>query len=242
MSKDHLIIGENEKLRSAYDELTKFSHTISHDLKNPLAVIKSYAEILEYNNSLDEKAKGIVKKILSSAGKMNNLINEVLNYSKLGNENVSYSVVKMEPLLTELEAELAIALNVTNLDFNIYDTPDVYGDPTMIMQVFTNLLSNAIKYSSKAEKPEVSVCGRDAGPEIIYAVADNGIGINASAHTKIFELFSRLHPINEFEGSGVGLAIVKRIVEKHTGRIWLESEPGKGTTFYVAFPKPGDLK
>jgi signal transduction histidine kinase len=183
----------------------------------------------------------IVKKILASAVKMNHLIDEVLKYSQLGREYVNYSIIKMEPLLAELQAELPVGLKVANLDFNISGTPNVYGDPTMILQVFTNLLSNAIKYSSKTEKPEVSVSGNDDGAEIIYTIVDNGIGIDPSAHSKIFELFSRLHPVSEFEGTGVGLAIVKRMVEKHKGRIWLESEPGKGTTFYVAFPKPESL-
>lgn len=231
----------NEKLKMAYEELDKFSYTISHDLKNPLAVIKSYSEILEYNKTLDERSKTIVKKILASAVKMNHLINEVLKYSQIGRENVNYSVVKMEPLLTELQTDLPIGLNVANIDFNIAGTPNVYGDPTMIQQVFTNLLSNAVKYSSKTEKPEVSIGGNDEGDETIYTIVDNGIGIDPSAHSKIFELFSRLHTVSEFEGTGVGLAIVKRMVEKHKGRIWLESEPGKGTTFHVAFPKPDNL-
>jgi light-regulated signal transduction histidine kinase (bacteriophytochrome) len=231
----------NEKLKTAYEELDKFSYTISHDLKNPLAVIKSYSEILEYHKTLDDRSKMIVKKILASAVKMNHLIDEVLKYSQLGREYVNYSIIKMEPLLAELQAELPVGLKVANLDFNISGTPNVYGDPTMILQVFTNLLSNAIKYSSKTEKPEVSVSGNDDGAEIIYTIVDNGIGIDPSAHSKIFELFSRLHPVSEFEGTGVGLAIVKRMVEKHKGRIWLESEPGKGTTFYVAFPKPESL-
>ncbi|MEO7801530.1 MAG: ATP-binding protein [Ginsengibacter sp.] len=231
----------NEKLKTAYEELDKFSYTISHDLKNPLAVIKSYSEILEYNKTLDDRSKTIVKKILASAVKMNHLINEVLKYSKIGRENVNYSMVKMEPLLAELQADLPVGLNVTNLDFNIAGTPNVYGDPTMILQVFTNLLSNAIKYSSKTEKPEVSIGGNDDGAEIIYTIIDNGIGIDPSSHSRIFDLFLRLHPVSEFEGTGVGLAIVKRMIEKHKGRIWLESEPGKGSRFYVAFPKPDNL-
>ncbi len=237
MLKDDLMIKENQRLKAAYAELEKFSHTIAHDLKNPLAVIKSYAEILEYNTSLDDKARAHVKKIWSNSVKMNSLINEILKYSKLGIENVTYAVIKMEPMLTELHEELTLSLKVTNLHFNIKGTPDIYGDPTMILQVFTNLLSNAIKYSAKAEMPEVFVDGRDDGTEIIYSIADNGIGIDPSAYSKIFELFTRLHIAREFDGSGVGLAIVKRLVEKHKGRIWLESEVRKGTIFYVAFPK-----
>jgi light-regulated signal transduction histidine kinase (bacteriophytochrome) len=227
----------NEKLTYAYDELDTFSYTIAHDLRNPLAVIKSYSEILEFNKDLDEKTKIIVNRILRSARKMNSLINEVLNYSQVGRIELKVTPIDMNVLLHEIRAELLVSLNAGNLVLEIKNTPPVNGEITMISQVFNNLLSNAIKYSAASDPSIVTINGSDDGKEVIYTITDNGIGIDPSQFSKIFDLFVRLDQLKKYEGSGVGLAIVKRMVEKHKGRIWVESKPGESTTFSITFPK-----
>lgn len=228
----------NEKLQVAYDELDTFSFTISHDLKTPLASVKNYSEILlEENNNFNENEVAILRRIIKGAERMNTLINEVLAYSRIGRKEVNPELVNMKSLIDEIVSDLKNIYNNPQAEINIGNTPDISGDKTMILQVFTNLLSNAVKYSAKNNKPVVKINGEDMGQEIIYSVSDNGIGIDISFGNQIFEIFKRLNNAISFEGSGVGLSIVKRIIEKHRGKIWYESELGNGTVFYVSLNK-----
>lgn len=228
----------NEKLQIAYEELDTFSFTISHDLKTPLASVKNYTEILlEENKTFNEDEVGMLKRIVKGAEKMNVLINEVLAYSRIGRKEVNMQVVDMKTLITEITNELKSIYTTPSPQIIIGDTPNINGDKTMILQVFTNLLSNAVKYSSKKERPVIKISGEDLPQEVIYSIADNGVGIDMSFGNQIFEIFRRLNNANVFEGTGVGLSIVKRIVEKHKGRIWYESELGVGTVFYISFNK-----
>ncbi|WP_233268875.1 ATP-binding protein [Mucilaginibacter lacusdianchii] len=226
----------NEKLQQAYEELDTFSFTISHDLRTPLSSIKNYSELLlQTNTSLDDNARNILKKVVNGADKMNFLIKEVLHYSKVGRTDVEFVRIDMKHLVQELQNEITVALNPQHLKLTVGNTPDIHGDPTMIRQVFANLLNNAIKYSGKSNPSVVTIEGKENNNEIVYAISDNGIGIDLQYYNRIFELFKRMSNVREYEGTGVGLAIVKRIIEKHQGRIWVESELGVGTTFYVAF-------
>lgn len=228
----------NEKLKQAYEELDTFSFTISHDLRTPLSTIKNYSELLlEANNSLDADARKILSKIIGGADRLNFLIKEVLNYSRIGRVEVEPTRIDMNNLFRDLENELIVALKPPHLQFTIGNTPDIYGDPTMLRQVFANLLNNAIKYSSRSNPSIVQVEGKETTAEITYSITDNGIGIDFNYYNRIFDLFKRMDNVRDYEGTGVGLAIVKRIIEKHNGRIWVESELGKGTTFYVSFNK-----
>jgi chemotaxis family two-component system sensor kinase Cph1 len=228
----------NEKLKQAYEELDTFSFTISHDLRTPLSTIKNYSELLlEANQSLDDDARRILGKVIAGADKLNFLIKEVLNYSRVGRLELEYTEVDMKVLIEETRNDLVVALNVHNLQFEIGDTPKLYGDQTMIAQVFANLLNNAIKYSAKSSPPKVRVEGRETNTEVIYLISDNGIGIDLNYYNRIFDLFKRMDNVRGYEGTGVGLAIVKRIIEKHNARIWVESEIGVGTIFYAAFKR-----
>jgi chemotaxis family two-component system sensor kinase Cph1 len=227
----------NERIKKAYEELDAFSYTISHDLKNPISSIKGYSQLLSRNSSLDEQALHMVERIEAGADKMKDMIGNVLHYSLVSKAAREPAVVKMDAVLNEIRDELLIASNSPVLRIDILNTLDITGDRTMIMQVFSNLLSNAVKYSKEARFPEVTVACEDTGEAIIYAIRDNGIGIEAADHDKIFELFKRSDSVKNYEGSGVGLSIVRRIMEKHAGKIWLESEPGKGSVFYVGFKK-----
>jgi len=228
----------NEKLQEAYDELDTFSFTISHDLKTPIASVKNYAEILiEDNPQLDEQARHFLNRIINSADNMNALIREVLGYSRVSRQEINRQELDMKPLLEELKTDLLYAFKSPDIQFTISGTPPVKGDRVMITQVFSNLLGNAIKYSSRSNPQIVSVGGREEGNQVIYTITDNGVGIDMNYGGHIFELFKRMDNVKDYEGSGVGLAIVKRIMEKHNARIWYESEPGNGTIFYLSFQK-----
>jgi chemotaxis family two-component system sensor kinase Cph1 len=222
----------NERLKVAYDELDAFSYTISHDLKNPLSSIKSYAQLLPRKFNLEPNAQVMVDRIYKAAGKMQDMISEVLSYSQVGQALTNRKTIKMKDLLNELKDELQVASTAENLVIHIGNTEEVEGDETMVQQVFSNLLGNAVKYSSKSEHPEVHVSATDLGDVVQYAVSDNGVGI------KHHDQFSRSAEVGDFEGSGVGLSIVKKIMDKHEGKIWVESDGESGSTFYVQFKKP----
>lgn len=226
----------NERLNLAYEELDAFSFTISHDLRTPLSSIKSYAELLLTNNkSIDESGKKILDRIVKGTDKMNFLIQEILNYSRVGRAEIEFSPIDMGKLLTEIKREVIAALKPQNLQFTIGNTPEIKGDAVMITQVFTNLINNAVKYSSRSEPSIVKVSGEVNKDEIIYSVEDNGVGIDVNYYARVFELFKRMDNVKDFDGTGVGLAIVKRIVEKHEARIWFDSTLGVGTIFYISF-------
>jgi len=228
----------NERLKVAYDELDAFSYTISHDLKNPLSSIKSYAQLLPRKFNLEPNAQVMVDRIFKAAGKMQDMISEVLSYSQVGQALTNRKTIQMESLLNELRDELQVASTAEDLVIHIGHVEEVEGDETMVQQVFSNLLGNAVKYSSKSAHPEVHVTATDLGNYVQYAVSDNGVGIKPHDQAKIFDLFSRSAEVGDFEGSGVGLSIVKKIMDKHDGKIWVESDGENGSTFFVQFKKP----
>lgn len=226
----------NDRLQLAYDELDTFSYTISHDLRTPLSAIKSYSELLvATNKSLDDSAKKILGRVILGADKMNFLIKEILHYSRVGRADFEFSKINMQLLLQEIKNEVVSALKPENLELTIGETPVILGDKIMISQVFTNLLNNAVKYSAHSNPAKVKVEGVITKDETTYSVADNGVGIDVNYYSRVFELFKRMDNVKDYEGTGVGLAIVKRIVEKHNARIWFESQLGVGTVFYIAF-------
>ncbi|WP_207425825.1 ATP-binding protein [Pedobacter sp. SYSU D00535] len=227
----------NEKLKEAYDELETFSSTISHDLKTPLAVIKSYAQLLERNKTLDDQGKQFAARISVGIQRMNTLIAEVLDYSKIGRAEINFQPIDMASLLSTIKNEVGTAFNNPNLVFSIGNTPPVSGDQTMIYQVFLNLISNAVKYSHLSVPSIVTVEGSENEFEVVYKVEDNGIGIDPKHYNKVFELFKRVNVQSDYEGTGVGLAIVKRILEKHKATIWIEGRPGIGSIFWIKFRK-----
>ncbi|RYD76141.1 MAG: GAF domain-containing protein [Sphingobacteriales bacterium] len=225
----------NDKLHAAYEELDTFSYTISHDLRTPLTSIKTYSELLLKNDKVDETGRKMLGRILASADKMNFLIKEILNLARVGRLEIDFETVNMQSLIAEISNEVWTAFKADNAELILGRLPDLKGDKTMINQLFTNLLSNAVKYSSKAEKPKIEISGVVDSGETIYAVKDNGIGIDNRYYDRVFELFKRMDNVKEIDGTGVGLAIVKRIVERHNGRVWFESKLNQGSIFYVAF-------
>ncbi|PST81579.1 histidine kinase [Pedobacter yulinensis] len=226
----------NEKLQAAYEELDTFSYTISHDLRTPITSIRTYAEmLLKTNFGLNESSRKMINRIVAGTEKMNFLIREVLNLSKVGRAEIVMTDVEMGPLIGEIAQEIKTAMKAADETIEVGATPPLRGDRTMLSQVFSNIIGNGVKYSSKNPAPRVKINGVVAGGETVYSIADNGIGIDVSYYDRVFELFKRMDNVADIDGTGVGLAIVKRIVERHQGRVWFESKLGTGTTFFVAF-------
>jgi chemotaxis family two-component system sensor kinase Cph1 len=226
----------NHRLNLAYEELNTFSYTVSHDLRTPLSSIKGYAEILLANNkSLDENAVKIVNRIKVCADKMALLIKEILRYSSVGKADLDSGPLNMTEMIKEIQTEIIDGQEPDHFGFIMGETPVITGDRVMIKQVFANIIGNAVKYSSRSNPSKVKIEGVQTDKEIVYQVTDNGIGIDEKYHKTVFELFKRMDNVKDFEGTGVGLAIVKRIMEKHNAKIWFESKLGTGTTFFLSF-------
>jgi len=229
----------NERLTRAYEELDTFSYTISHDLRTPLTAIKSYTElVIASNKSIDERGMMLLGRVVAGADKMSFLINEILKLARVGRADLELEELDMHKLVRDTTAEVMSSItNPENIEVVFGDCPSVTGSFAMITQVFTNLIGNAVKYSAGGEQPKVVIEGWTEDDEVIYKIKDNGVGIAADHHDKVYELFKRMNNVQDIEGTGVGLAIVKRIIEKHNARIWFESELKVGTVFYIAFKK-----
>ncbi len=214
-------------------ELESFSYSVSHDLRAPLRAINGYTKMIEedYLKIMDEEQKRLFENIRSNAEKMGILIDDLLSFSRLGRKPVQKSKINtkeiVENVLNDIEKSTSYRASV-----KIHPLAPSNGDPALLNQVWTNLISNAIKYSSKKEHPEVEIGSIQSGEETIYYVKDNGAGFDMKYMEKLFGVFQRLHSESEFEGTGVGLAIVHRIITKHGGRIWAEAKVDEGAIFY----------
>lgn len=230
----------NDLLRKAYEELDTFTYTISHDLKTPLSSIKNYSEIIieDYGEDFPDDARQLLQKVIKGTDKMNQLIRDVLHYTKVGRTGIKFAKVDISRLLNDIKEEVLVAEKGKSISINIVNPMDVMGDATMIMQLFNNLIGNAAKYSGTTKPSIVEINAEPVADGFIqYVVSDNGIGLDMKYAPRIFELFQRLDNAKEISGTGVGLAIVKRIVEKHGGKIWVESVLNNGTKFFVTLPK-----
>lgn len=225
---------KNNELKNINKELEAFSYSVSHDLRAPLRSINGYAAILkeDYGEELEDDAKRVLNNIIRSALKMSDLIDSLLTLSRLGRKEKRSREFEPEILVKRIVEELENQEGNKNLQINIRNMPVMRGDVELIKQVYVNLLSNAIKYSSKKEKPVVEVGALEDKKQTVYYVKDNGAGFNMEYKNKLFGVFQRLHGAKEFEGIGIGLAIVQRIISNHGGRIWAEGEVDKGATFY----------
>ncbi|MBU1319550.1 MAG: PAS domain S-box protein [candidate division Zixibacteria bacterium] len=214
-------------------ELDSFAYSVSHDLRAPLRAIDGFSHTLEmeYAPKLDREGKRLLDIIRRNAKCMGKLIDELLAFSRLGRREVNRSRIDMHKLATEAFEQL----NQNNRDRKIHceidAIPHAFGDETLIREVFLNLLSNAIKFTKPREVAEIRIEGAASGSEIVYSVCDNGVGFDQKYSGKLFKVFERLHDVSDFEGSGIGLALVERIVQRHGGRIWAESRLGEGAKF-----------
>ena len=220
-------------------ELEAFTYSVAHDIKGPLREIEGFSSLLEkrFMEAEDPEVKHHIDVIRKSSLRLTHMIDALLKYSRLEQQDLPrtrFNVLEMiRSLLVDRQNQLTgIAPQITvNLPF-----ADLYGEPMSIRQALVNLLDNALKFSRHSPAPNISIGGQQTPTERILWVQDNGIGFDADEKEKLFGLFERLHNAQEYEGTGVGLAIVKMVVEKHGGRVWAESSPGKGSTFFLAFP------
>lgn len=235
------VIERTTQLEAANKELEAFSYSVSHDLRAPLRAIDGYTRILveDYEPSLDAEGKRVCGVVQDEARRMGELIDDLLALSRLGRAEMQISKINMETLALTVFQELTTPEDRERIDFHVSPLPSAKGDPSLIHQVWTNLLSNAIKFSSKRARAIIHVTGTQNAEELIYAVNDNGAGFEMQYADKLFGVFQRLHNEKEFPGTGVGLATVKRIIQRHDGRVWGESQGDQGATFYFSLPQKG---
>lgn len=237
--KNELLENAVTQLNQVNKELESFSYSVSHDLRAPLRALSGFSQILEqeFTNLMNDEARRLLNKIQHNAQRMGTLIDDLLAFSKLGKKEVQKSMVNMEEMIKEVLADIeSTASHLSAITVN--QLPAAYADPSLLRQVLTNLISNAIKYSSKSVSPQIIIGAFDENNECIYYVQDNGVGFSMEYASKLFGVFQRLHSNDEFEGTGVGLAIVQRIVTKHGGHIWAKGRLGAGATFYFTLPRP----
>jgi signal transduction histidine kinase len=230
------------KLEEANKELESFSYSVSHDLRAPLRAIDGFSRILieDYAGKLDENGKRVLDVIRGNTQNMGRLIDDLLAFSRLGRKQIEASPVNMTDLADDVFQKLQFGLTDQKIQFKLGPLPGTTGDPALIRQVFVNLLSNAAKYSKPRAETVIEVNGRCENGDCIYYVKDNGVGFDMTYSQKLFGVFQRLHSIEEFEGTGVGLAIVQRIVHRHGGRVWAEGKVEEGATFYFSLPKESE--
>jgi light-regulated signal transduction histidine kinase (bacteriophytochrome) len=235
-----LLARQSAELANAKAELDQFASVVSHDLQEPLRMITGYLHLLQshYGDKLDGDANEFIAHAVDGAKRMQELINDLLTYSRLGTRGKPLEPIDCNDVLGAALFNLMIAIRESDARVTHDPLPTVRGDKVQLGQLFQNLLENAIKY--RDTRPlEIHVgCERDGDVWRLF-VRDNGIGINPEQHQRIFVIFQRLHTRQEYPGTGVGLAICKRVVERHGGKIWVQSEPGKGSTFYFTLPTTG---
>jgi PAS domain S-box-containing protein len=231
------VVDRTLQLEAVNKELESFSYSVSHDLRTPLRAISGYAHMLkeDFEGKLNEEGNRVINTIINNASLMGQLIDDLLSFSRLGRKEIVRHPVDMHTLVKMCVAELLKNESKGYL-LDIKQLPPCEADSSMLKQVWINLISNAIKYSSKIDTPKIEIGFKKEQNSIIYFVKDNGVGFDMKYGHKLFGVFQRLHRNDEFEGNGVGLALAKRIVNKHSGELWAEAYPGKGATFYFSLP------
>ena len=227
------------ELKRSNDDLQQFASVASHDLQEPLRMITSYLQLLDkrYRGKLDADADEFISFAVDGAKRMQGLISDLLAYSRVGTRGKPFESCDCESIITKAIRDLDRIIEENNAVVTHDPLPTIMADTTQLEQVFRNLISNAIKYRRKDQAPNIHISAEQKDNEWLFSVRDNGIGIEPEFSGRIFAIFQQLHGRDEYEGSGIGLAICKRVVERHGGRIWVESEPGEGSTFFFTFPK-----
>ncbi|HWN95322.1 MAG TPA: PAS domain S-box protein, partial [Methylomirabilota bacterium] len=233
------VLKRTQQLESANKELEAFSYSVSHDLRAPLRHIIGFVDILQSTAgaSLDEENRGYLHTIAESARQMGKLIDDLLAFSRMGRAELHFAPVNLETVVLEAWRELRPEREGRDVRWDMDALPEVRGDPVMLRQVFINLFSNALKYTRTRPTAHIHIQVMETPEEHIVSVRDNGVGFdNAYAH-KLFGVFQRLHAVHEFEGTGIGLAIVRRVVARHGGRVWAEGVVDGGAAFFITLPK-----
>jgi PAS domain S-box-containing protein len=229
---------QRRELEALNKELETFSYSVSHDLRSPLRAIDGFSRMLleDYGSTLDAEGRRLLDVVRSSTQRMGRLIDDLLAFSKFSRREMYLGPVDMAALARGAIEDLRQAGGDGRGSVTIGELPAARGDTSLLRQVWANLLGNAVKYSRAASSPQVDVSAEQRGSMIEYRVRDNGVGFDMAYAGKLFGVFQRLHKAEEFEGTGVGLATVQRIVHRHGGRVWAESQVGQGATFYFTLP------
>ena len=229
------------QLETMNQELEAFSYSVSHDLRSPLRHIAGFAGLLQERAAaqLDDHSRHNLNRIVNSAQKMGRLIEDLLEFSRMGRTSLRQSTIDLTTMVAEIRADLELETKERKIVWRIAPMPTVRADAAMLRQVFVNLLGNAVKYTRTREVAEISIGLQNTTQETVFFVRDNGVGFDMNYADKLFGVFQRLHSEAEFEGTGVGLANVRRIIARHGGRTWAEGKPDGGATFYFTLAGPG---
>jgi light-regulated signal transduction histidine kinase (bacteriophytochrome) len=227
-----------EELARSNAELEQFAHIASHDLQEPLRMVSSYCQLLKsrYHATLDDKANDFIDFAVGGAKRMQTLINDLLAFSRVGTAKTDFVATDCNALMGPVLANLELAIREHNVEIVCGKLPTVMADETQIAQLFQNLIGNAIKFG-REDNPRVEIGAQKRKHDWLFSVQDNGIGIDPNFSERIFVIFQRLHTRSEYPGTGIGLAICKKIVERHNGKIWVKSKLSKGATFFFTLPR-----
>jgi light-regulated signal transduction histidine kinase (bacteriophytochrome) len=226
------------ELEQSIKEMEAFSYSVSHDLRAPLRIINGYSKLLwnEYAEKFDADGKEFMTAIIENTKYMGRLIDDLLNLSRLGREAITTSQIDMTALTQVVLHEMRMDDATIAAEIKVHELKPCVADQMLIRQVWINLISNAIKYSKKKEKPQIEIGSYEKGNSTVYYVKDNGAGFDMKFAAKLFGVFIRLHDRSEFDGTGVGLALVHRIITKHGGKVWANGKVNEGAVFYFSLP------
>jgi light-regulated signal transduction histidine kinase (bacteriophytochrome) len=232
------IIERTAQLEAVNKELESFSYSVSHDLRAPLRAINGFTQVLmeDYLDKLDEEGKMVMEEIIVNSKKMGQLIDNLLEFSHIGKLNISLVDIKIKELLEAVIADLKPQEGSRKIRISLKNMENIRGDQNMLKQVFINLISNALKYTGKKKEAVIEIGSYRQDNYCTYYVKDNGAGFDMQYYDKLFGVFQRLHSTSEFEGTGVGLAIIHRIITKHGGKVWAEGKVDEGACFYISLP------
>jgi PAS domain S-box-containing protein len=233
-----------EEIQRLNQELEAFAYSVSHDLRAPLRHMSGYTELLQkrVSSCLDEKGRHYMEIVLGSAERMGHLIDDLLNFSRIGRVEAQKAPLRMDQVISDAMLDVRPEMEGRAIRWKVGPMPDLYGDRSLLRLVMINLISNAVKFTSTRTEPEIEIgAWNENGGDVVVFVKDNGVGFDMKYVDKLFGVFRRLHRADEFEGTGIGLATVQRIIHRHGGRVWAEGLVDGGATFYFSVPNQGSL-